>query len=409
MNFLYQVFIHLFSFSYRLGSFFSKKAKKGWKGRKEQKKIFKALEKEEFIWLHCSSVGEFEQGRPVLESIKKKYPYHKIALSFFSPSGFELRKNYPKADIVFYLPLDTHTNVENLLKYFNPRILILVKYDYWLNLLMALKKREIPVVVISAIFRENQYRNQIFANYFFKALKNSITHFFVQHQKSAHILESHGISNFSIVGDTRFDRVYQIANQKIEIPWIENFKGLKKILVLGSTWGNDEEIFLNFLRTELPTTWKAVIIPHEINQQNIIHFKEFFNENVTFYSEGINPKAKILVVDAVGFLSQIYAYADVAYVGGGFNKSGVHNTLEPAVFGIPIMIGPCHEKFNEVQTLIKNHIIFPVGNRQEFQETFKFIQSQNPSDFKKRSKEVFSQNLGATEKILDFLNENKFL
>lgn len=409
MNFLYQIFIQLFCFGYWLSSFFTEKAKKGWQGRKKQKKIIKALEKEEFIWMHCSSVGEFEQGRPVLEAIKKKYPKRKIALSFFSPSGFELRKNYPKADIVFYLPLDTRANVADLLENFNPKILILVKYDYWLNLLKALKIKGIPVVVISAIFRENQYKNQIFANYFFKALKNHITHFFVQHEKSAQILESYGFSDFSVVGDTRFDRVQQIASQKIEIQWLEKFKGLKKILVLGSTWHSDEEVFLNFLRRKLPTDWKAVIVPHEINQQNISHFKEIFGEKVSFYSKNINPETEILVVDAVGFLSQIYAYADTAYVGGGFNKSGVHNTLEPAVFGLPTVIGPRHEKFNEVQLLIENQVVFPIENEQEFEEIFQFIQAQNPDDFKRRSKEVFNQNLGATLKILDFLEENKLL
>lgn len=409
MNLLYQFFVQILSFLFWFASFFSSKAKKGIEGRKNQKNIFKNYKNEKFIWMHCSSVGEFEQGRPVLEAIKKLYPDKKIALSFFSPSGYELRKDYESADVVFYLPIDTKKNINDLLKNFNPEILILVKYDYWFNLLKSLKNKNIPVVVVSAIFRKNQYKlNWIEKNYF-KILKDTVSHFFVQNNDSALILKSHNISNFTIAGDTRYDRVSQIANQNIRLPWLENFKGNNKLIVLGSTWASDEKIVINTIKEYLPKDWKAVFVPHEINENTIPHFQKELGKNISFYTKGIDNNSKFLIVNTVGFLSKIYAYAEIAYVGGGFNKSGVHNTLEPAVFGIPIIIGSNNKKFQEVQDLIQAKVVFSISDEESFSRVLSQIIHSDRELYKTNANIVFEKNIGVTYRILNFLKNKQWL
>ena len=310
---------------------------------------------DKIIWMHCSSLGEFEQGRPVLERIRKEFPNHKIALSFFSPSGYEIRKNYEGADYIFYLPLDTKRNAKSLIKILHPEILILVKYEYWYNLLHKLNKKKIPVIVISAVIKENNIFIQSWGNWFRKRIRK-INHFFVQNGDAKDLLETIGVNQVTISGDTRFDRVKEILKSENHLDFVEKFKGNSKMIVAGSTWPDDSEILTNYINEKLPDNWKIIIAPHNINPNEIQKFTGKLNKSFSVYTksnENEIQNSQVLIVDTIGILTKIYAYADISYVGGGFTKTGVHNTLEPAVFGIPIIFGPNYEKYFEVIELIQ--------------------------------------------------------
>src|SRR5690606_6393686 len=358
MQFLYNLFVSLYGLGISIASKFNPKAKFWKDGRKNWKeKMQKSIAPtDKIVWMHCSSLGEFEQGRPVLERIKNEFPNHKIALSFFSPSGYEVRKNYEGADYIFYLPLDTQKNAKSLIKILHPEILILVKYEYWYNLLSRLNKKKIPVIVISAVIKENNVFIRSWGNWFRKRIEK-INHFFVQDGDSKQLLNSTQIEQVTVSGDTRFDRVKEILKSENHLDFVEKFKGNSKLIVAGSTWPDDEEILTKFINEKLPEDWKVIFAPHNIDSKKINQLKENLKSPISIYSqlnENELMNSKILIVDTIGILTKIYAYSDISYVGGGFTKTGVHNTLEPAVFGVPIIFGPNYENYFEAIDLIQD-------------------------------------------------------
>lgn len=357
MSIIYNLFINLYGIAVSIAANFNPKAQLWINGRKKWKTKMKEsiAESDKIVWVHCSSLGEFEQGRPVMEKIRKEFPTHKLAVSFFSPSGFEIRKNDPIADYIFYLPLDTKSNAKKLVKLLHPDVLILVKYEYWYNLLSRLQKKKIPVIVISAVIKENSLFFRSWGSWFRKKIA-SIDHFFVQNSDSKNLLNSIQINQVSISGDTRFDRVKEIKASNPQLDFVEKFKGNSHLIVAGSTWKDDEEILLQYINEKLPTDWKIIIAPHNIDTKQISLLAEKMSKKVVIYSkasESDYENAQVLILDTIGILTKVYAYSNISYVGGGFTKTGVHNTLEPAVFGVPIIFGLNYENYFEAIDLIE--------------------------------------------------------
>ncbi len=328
-------------------------------GRKAQQNVWKQTPAEEsHLWVHCASLGEFEQGRPVLEQLRQQYPQKKILLTFFSPSGYEVRKAYPHSDTILYLPLDSKHHAQQLIKRFNIELAIFVKYEYWYYYLTTLRQQNIPTVLVSGIFRE---RHWIFRSFFKPALQ-AFTHFFVQDDASGQLLTAHGYSNHTLAGDTRFDRVAEQAKQPTKFPLIEKWAGKSRVVVAGSTWPADETMLIDYMR-KTEEDAKLIIAPHETSPQRIAQLQQQTGNLSVLNSELSEthiPDSRILIVDSVGMLASLYAMAHVAYVGGGFG-AGVHNTLEAAVYGVPVIVGPRYEKFKEIKELIKLGGIFTVG------------------------------------------------
>lgn len=412
MAFLYNFFIQLYILAIKIASIFNSKAAKALKGRKNWKEKLSAQidPDEQWIWMHCSSLGEFEQGRPVFEALKKKFPDHKFALSFFSPSGYEIRKNYEYADVVFYLPFDTKRNARELAKILQPKYWILVKYDYWFNHLNAQYNAKTKIIVISAIFRPNQIYFKLSGQWMTKRLKKYIHHFFVQDKNSKKLLEKSGIHQVSVAGDTRLDRVKSIAKQTEKLDWVEKFKAKKNLIVIGSSWAQDEKLWIDYLNKYPPMNWKIIFAPHEINIKHIQNLRKNLESESLLFSD-LKPDdnlkdADILVVDSIGMLSKIYASADLAYVGGGFNKSGVHNTLEPAVFGVPVIIGPNFKKFNEVKQMRNIGIVHSIKNYFEFEQLIMnlFVNDDKRVNVAKLAQNMFEEEISATQIIVDALD-----
>lgn len=412
MSFLYNFFIQLYILAIKIASLFNVKAAKALKGRKKWKEKLQSQidPNEKWIWMHCSSLGEFEQGRPVFEALKKKFPDHKFALSFFSPSGFEIRKNYELADLIFYLPFDTQRNARELAKILKPKYWILVKYDYWFNHLKEQHKVNTKIIVISAIFRPKQIYFKLSGKWMTKKLKKYIYRFFVQDKNSKSLLEKVGIRQVVVAGDTRLDRVKIIANQTEKLNWVERFKGKNNLIVIGSSWAQDEKLWIDYLNKYPPLNWKIIFAPHEINSKHIQNLKKNLESETLLYSEieDHNNLAKkdVLIIDAIGFLSKIYASADLAYVGGGFNKSGVHNTLEPAVFGVPVIIGPNFKKFNEVKQMKSIGIVHSIKNYFEFEQLIMnlFVNDDKRENVARIAHDLFDDQLSATQIIVDELD-----
>ena len=374
MRILYNIFIYLYYFGIVIASKFNKKAFLWLNGRKDIfTKLSKAINPEDKIaWFHASSLGEFEQGRPVIEGFRKKYPDHKILLTFFSPSGYEIRKNYAEADYVFYLPLDTISNAERFVKLVNPQLVLFIKYEYWYNLLNALNKKNIPVYMVSAIYRPDQHFFKWYGKWFRNHLRN-IKHFFVQNEESKLLLSSIGINNVTVSGDTRFDRVIAISKEKKSYPLIEEFIKNKRVFIAGSTWEKDEEIIYGLYNEELKAKgekgprMKYIIAPHKIDEAHISRIINRFNRKVSRYSRLVKAEeleTDVLIIDTIGMLSQIYRYATITYVGGGFG-SGIHNILEAAVFGKPVIFGPVYDKFLEAKELIEIGGAFTIDNSEK--------------------------------------------
>lgn len=411
MNLIYNLIISIYGLAVSIASSFNPKAKLWIDGRKnwEEKMKSKINTQDKIIWIHCSSLGEFEQGRPVIEKAKTEFPNHKIVVSFFSPSGYEVRKNYKDADYIFYLPLDTKRNSKSLVKILHPEILILVKYEYWYNLLKRLQKKKIPIIVISAVIKENNLFFKAWGSWFRKII-SKISHFFVQEQDSKNLLESIDFHNVTISGDTRFDRVKEILKSKTELVFVEKFKGNSKLIVAGSTWPDDDEILTNFINSKLPEDWKIIFAPHNIDQKKIIQLKEKLKLPTTIYTQ-LNQdeliNSRILIVDTIGILTKIYSYADISYVGGGFTNTGIHNTLEPAVYGIPIIFGPNYQRYFEAVELIENEAAVKFENQFEFDEKMTNL-IEEKSDRERRGKisyKYIQQKPNSTIVILDYLKE----
>jgi len=364
--------------------------------------------KSKTIWIHCASLGEFEQGRPIIESIKKNYPENFILLTFFSPSGYEVRKNYALADFVCYLPADTPKQAKQFINIVQPELVIFVKYEFWLNMLEVLKQKNIPVLLTSAIFRENQIFFKWYGSLWRNALRG-FKHIFVQNQESETLLASIQLKNFSIGGDTRFDRVVEIANQFIAIPQIEKFCNKKSVLVAGSTWIADE-ILLSKLATAFPK-WKMIIAPHEIDENHLSNLEKSFQQSCRFsalinLSEKELESIQILIIDNIGMLSKLYNYANICYVGGGFG-SGIHNVLEAAVYGKPVLFGPKFHKFDEAKALIKAGGAFSIQD--EISLFSKFSDLKDNSVLMAQTGSIAGnfvhQNAGATALIIDYIKK----
>ncbi|MBP6334270.1 MAG: 3-deoxy-D-manno-octulosonic acid transferase [Bacteroidia bacterium] len=378
MRFLYSSGLYLYYAFIQLGAWFgSKKASLWITGRKNWREQLESQLKNrqgKVYWFHCSSLGEFEQGRPLIEAIKKEYPDCYILLSFFSPSGYEVRKNYPLADYICYLPIDSPSNASRFINLVKPTKVFFIKYDYWYYYLKALKENKIPVYVVSGIFRKSQHFFKWYGSFFRKMLRY-VSHFFVQDQDSIELLKSIGIKSYTLSGDTRFDRVLENSKDTKKDLLLEEFSKDASVLICGSTWSADENIILR-LSGSLPLlSFKIIIAPHEIDIEKINNLlkriREKYNQNeVRLYSQSNTEEiknAQILVLDTMGHLSSAYKYGDIAYVGGGFGK-GIHNTLEPAAHGLPVIFGPKHEKFREASALIQSGAGFIVQSEIELKE-----------------------------------------
>jgi 3-deoxy-D-manno-octulosonic-acid transferase len=353
MRVIYNAGIFFYSAIAWIAAPFNQKARAWVNGRKNwyDKLKQKIIPGEKYIWIHCASLGEFEQGRPVIESLKKERPASHILLTFFSPSGYEIRKDYPLADIICYLPSDTPRNAEKFISLVNPSIAILVKYEFWDNFISALYRKRIPLYLISGIFRNKQNFFKWYGGFFIKIL-GKFTRIFVQDNESASLLGKIGITNVTVAGDTRFDRVAEIAAGTKEIPQIALFRGDQKLFLAGSSWKQDEEIIARYVNL-YPEKMKWVFAPHEIDRENIERLEKLFTvESVRFSEFDENSAdARVMIMDNIGLLSSAYRYAAIAAVGGGFGK-GIHNILEPACWNIPVLFGPNYDKFREASDLI---------------------------------------------------------
>jgi 3-deoxy-D-manno-octulosonic-acid transferase len=347
-----------------IASFFNEKARLLRNGRKKiWQQVAEMKQQGPFVWVHCSSLGEFEQGRPVIEAIKKEHPGKRVLLTFFSPSGYEIRKNYEMADQVVYLPADTPKNARRFVDLVNPESALFIKYEFWPCFFETLQQRNIPVYSISSIFRKNQIFFRWYGRWFRKTLK-AVNKFYVQDNESGRLLKEAGINNFSVAGDTRFDRVTAIVKASTDVPIAASFsEGAPFIIVAGSTWPPDEDILIRYINSA-PGDVKLIIAPHEVHQSHIEQIEQRLKVPYIKYSatdDKIADDAKVLIVNTIGLLSAIYRYGQVAYIGGGFGK-GIHNTLEAATYGIPVVFGPRYQKFKEARDLISRGGGFSIRN-----------------------------------------------
>lgn len=418
---LYNLFLVLYKVAIRLSSLVNDKAKRWLAGRKDILQTIKTTlpHDVERIWVHCASVGEFEQARPLIERLKAENATAKIILTFFSPSGYELRKDYEYADYVFYLPLDGRKRSARFIKMINPSLAIFVKYEFWYYYICNLERSNTPLVLISGAFREDQPFFKWYGG-LFRDMLRKFSFFFLQDEASKKLLNDIGINNTIVTGDTRYDRVWEIAQQAKRFPLIESWKGGSKLLIAGSTWPDDERLLKECLSV-LPEDWKIVIAPHEIDAKHLKEIEHLFGSDAAFYSRITNsdtPKdispdggCRLLVIDNIGMLSSLFRYGDIAYIGGGFQKGGIHNTLEPAVFGLPILFGLTYEKFVEARELVKRGFAFPVGNAEECRNILhQLISNEKERMAKSDALKHFVQfQVGATQNIIHSLVSNSYL
>ena len=404
---MYNLGIYFMSLFIRLVSPFKRKARLMIDGHKS---VFNLLEKEidkkaKYIWFHVASLDEFEQARPLIEEIKNSKPEYKILLTFFSPSGYEVRYNYPLADIVTYLPFDTEKNARRFLELTNPHMVIFIKYEFWYNYINEIYQRRIPVYLVSAIFRKNQS--------FFKKLRSPYrnmlslyTHFFVQDDESHKLLQKHGIKNVTVAGDTRIDRVIEIQKQTVNLPIVEKFidKG-SIIFIAGSSWPADEDIFINYFNSH--PNLKLIIAPHEIDESHLTEIEKKLSRPSQRYSgltDTDTVNADCMIIDCFGLLASVYRYADIGYIGGGFGD-GIHNLPEAAVYGIPVIFGPNFIKFREAHDLIATGGGFTIKNRAEFNKLMESFINEPELREKagKEAKNYIFSNSGATNTILNHI------
>lgn len=405
---MYDIAIAFYAFIVRMASLFNKKAQKMLAG---QKKTFPVLAENidlqaRYIWFHAASLGEFEQGRPLIEKIREEKPEYKILLTFFSPSGYEVRKDYAGADVICYLPFDYRSNAQKFLDLAKPEIAIFIKYEFWMNYLNHLKKRNIPTYIISAVFRPDQ----IFFRWYgckYRNVLNNYNWFFVQDGNSATLLKQFNYNNITISGDTRFDRVYKIFKQGKNLPLIEKFVNKTEekhlVLIAGSTWDKDEEILIPFFNQHPEI--KLIIAPHEINENHLAQLKNRIKRPCTLYSEADEKeieKTDCLIIDCLGLLSSAYKYGEIAYIGGGFG-GGIHNVLEAAVYGIPVLFGPNYGKFREAKELIASKGAFSVSSENDFSAQMNnlLIYTELIRDAGKKASNYVINNLDATQEIYE--------
>ncbi|MDR6966316.1 3-deoxy-D-manno-octulosonic-acid transferase [Flavobacterium arsenatis] len=411
MFFFYNLVVQVASFLVKIVALFSSKIKLFVEGRKI---VFPTLANEiqpndKTIWFHAASLGEFEQGLPLIEKIKEKYPNHKIVVTFFSPSGYEVRKNSKVADVIVYLPLDTKSNAQKFVKAVHPDLVFFIKYEYWPNYLSELKLQQIPTYLISGIFREKQVFFKWYGGFYRKAL-DTFEHFFVQNAKSKELLLKIGKTNVTVSGDTRFDRVASILEKDNSLDFISEFKNNTLTIVVGSSWPKDEALLVDFINSGNYNV-KFIIAPHNIKEDQIKQLKNSISKKTVLFSEigtGRDLSLQnfdVFIIDTIGILTKIYSYADIAYVGGGFGNPGVHNILEPATFGVPIVIGPNFSHFAEAIALVNMEGCVSVSNQKELNEAFEnLIQNEDIRFEKGHICSTFVQmNKNATEIILKHL------
>lgn len=410
---MYQLFICLYTFGVWVASLFSKKVRMMWQGEHQAFRILKERvnPNDKYIWFHAASLGEFEQGRPLIEHIRKEHPEYKILLTFFSPSGYEVRKNYEGADICCYLPLDTIRNARRFLRLIRPAMAFFIKYEFWYNYLHILKHRGVPAYSVSSIFRPDQVFFQWYGRGYKKVL-DCFTHFFVQNEESRELLSQIGIDRATVVGDTRFDRVLQIKEASKRLPLIEAFVGTAeqqstKVFVAGSSWEPDEDIFIKYFNEH--KDWKLIIAPHVIGENHLKEIISKLDRKVTRYSVATTEsvrQADCLIIDCFGLLSSIYHYGSVSYIGGGFGN-GIHNVLEAAVWSVPVVFGPNNKHFQEAQGLLKVQGGYQIENYQDFAELMNRF--DNNADFLaqsgKQAGQFVSSRAGATQKIIDNIKD----
>ncbi len=412
MLLLYNLFIRLYYLVVCLVSLWNKKAKAWIDGRKGWDKTLsqKITKADNFIWMHCSSAGEFEQGKPLIEALKKQYPHHKVLVSFFSPSGYAVAKNYELADVITYLPLDTKKNAEQFLSIVNLQLAIFVKYEFWYHHLSIAHSRRIPLLLVSAVFRKEQI---FFTPYgrFFQNMLRFFQQIFVQDEASLQLLNEKGFANVTISGDTRFDRVKKISRNAEPISLIEDFIRGKKAIVAGSTWSEDEELLKAFITS---SNIKLILAPHEVNESHLQQLQNLFPAALMYSSlkskKSLN-QSPVLIIDSVGLLSRLYQHATITYIGGGFTKDGIHNILEAAVWGKPVIFGPNYKKYREASELIAAGGGFSVNNAVElkgiaidlFDDTALLKTSSG------NAKAYVERNTGATQKIMQAIQENRLL
>lgn len=418
MLFLYNLIILFASQVVKILALFSPKIKLFVNGRKE---VFTTLQSkinpnDKTIWFHAASLGEYEQGLPVIEKIKEKFPNHKIVVTFFSPSGYEVRKNNTIADVTVYLPLDTKSNAQKFIKAVHPEMVFFIKYEYWPNYLNELKKLGIKTYLISGIFRENQAFFKWYGGFYRSALK-TFDYFFVQNDSSKKLIQSIGFNNVKVSGDTRFDRVVSILERDNSLDFIEQFidsstaLGKTITVVIGSSWPKDENLLVNYINNAAENI-KFIIAPHNIKSEQISNLKSQITKSTILFSEKNNidlSNFNVFIIDTIGILTKIYSYADIAYVGGGFGNPGVHNILEPATFGVPIVIGPNYSHFAEATALVNMEGCISISNQNEINEAFNLlINNEDERNEKGHICATFVQmNKGATDVILKHLENSK--
>ena len=405
MLFLYNLLVHLANFVITIIAVFSPKMKLFIEGRST---VFNTLEREinpsdQTIWFHAASLGEYEQGLPVIEKIKNQFPSHKIVLTFFSPSGYEIRKNNTVADVTVYLPLDTKKNAQQFTKLVHPDLVFFIKYEYWPNYLAELKKLETKTYLISGILRGNQLFFKWYGGFYREAL-NTFTYFFVQNESSKNLLYTLGKTNVVVSGDTRFDRVAAILEKDNTLDYVAQFKNNTMMVVAGSTWPKDEDLLVNFINSNTLNI-KFIIAPHNIKEEQIQKLKNSISRKTILFSEKENKNLadfNVFIIDTIGILTKIYSYADIAYVGGGFGNPGVHNVLEPATFGVPILIGPNYSHFAEAVALVNMEACIAINQQQELNEAFEnLIRNEDIRHEKGHMCSTFVQmNKGATNVVL---------
>ncbi|MGZ4009473.1 MAG: 3-deoxy-D-manno-octulosonic acid transferase [Flavisolibacter sp.] len=434
MLLIYNLFVRLYTLAIRVASLWDPKAKEWINGRKT---LFEDLQQkinpvDKIVWFHCASAGEFEQGKPVIESLKAKYPSHKVLVSFFSPSGVNAARAYTNVDIITYLPVDTRQNARRFVELVKPELVIFIKYEYWYHHLSAVAFHHVPLLIVSAIFRKDQL---FFRSYgrFYKQMLFLFRQIFVQDADSLGLLKSNNVTHSSLSGDTRFDRVKKIAGSFSEVPFLKEFIGESITIVAGSTWPQDEEILSSYLNV---APVKIVIAPHEITKEHLQGVQSLFpgsvryselepllNQQVTGTSiwNSINEQqqrdieqrlntAKTLIVDRMGLLSKLYHYATITYVGGGF-KNGIHNTLEAVVYGKPVLFGPKYQKFKEARDLIEKGAAFSIDTEEQLKQKTDHLLN-NPSELLKAgnaAKAYVEENTGATARVLQYIQENRLL
>lgn len=407
LSLIYNLIAHIAWFHLKIAALFSAKMKLFVNGRKETFAILeKAISKSDsIIWMHAASLGEFEQGLPIIEKLKLEYPSYKFLVTFFSPSGYEVKKNTSVADVVTYLPMDTNQNAKRFINQVNPKLVIFVKYEIWPNYLFELKAKQIPTILVSAIFKKNQIYFKGYGGFIRKALK-TFTHIFVQNESSLKLLKSIQIKSTTISGDTRLDRVSEILERDNSLSFMEKFKKDRLCFVAGSTWPEDEAILINYIN-HAPKNLKFVLAPHTIKMDKILGLAGAITKKTALYSkleESTIGDAEVLIIDTIGMLTKIYSYGDIAYVGGGF-ATGLHNTLEPAVFGIPVLIGPNYSGFKEAEDLVSLKGLLPIEDQWSFDEQVKRLLDNQ--ELLQRTGEInaayISKNKGASVQIIAYV------